>query len=363
MDFNTNGSEESELYHAQIHLYKHVYNFVSSMALKSAMELGIADAIHNHGKPMTLSELASSLKLHTSKVNILYRFLRLLTHNGFFAKTTLKSNEAEEEETAYILTPSSKLLITGKPTCLSSLVKGALHPSSLDMWSVSEKWFHEDKEQTLFECATGESYWDFLNKDSESDTLSMFQDAMAADSRFFKLALQENKHVFEGLESLVDVAGGTGGVAKLIHEAFPHIKCTVFDQPQVVGNLTGNENLKFVGGDMFKSVPSADAVLLKWVLHDWNDELSLKILKNSKEAISHKGKEGKVIIIDISIDEKSDDHGLTELQLEYDLVMLTMFLGKERTKKEWEKLIYDAGFSSYKITPICGFKSLIEVYP
>lgn len=263
MDFSTNGSEESELYHAQIHLYKHVYNFVSSMALKSAMELGIADAIHNHGKPMTLPELASSLKLHPSKVNILYRFLRLLTHNGFFAKTTLKSNEAEEEETAYILTPSSKLLITGKSTCLSSLVKGALHPSSLDMWSVSEKWFHEDKGQTLFECATGESYWDFLNKDSESDTLNMFQDAMSADSRLFKLALEENKHVFEGLESLVDVAGGTGGVAKLIHEAFPYIKCTVFDQPQVVGKLTGNENLNFVGGDMFKSVPSADAVLLK----------------------------------------------------------------------------------------------------
>ncbi|CAL5213278.1 unnamed protein product [Lathyrus oleraceus] len=360
MDFSTNGSEESELYHAQIHLYKHIYNFVSSMALKSAVELGIADAIHNHGKPMTLPELASSLKLHPSKVNILYRFLRLLTYNGFFAKTTVKSN-GEEEETAYVLTPSSKLLVSGKSTCLSSVVKGALHPISLDLWGVSKKWFHEDKEQTLFECATGENYWDFLNKDS--DYLSIFQDAMAADSRLFKLAIQENKHVFEGLESLVDVAGGTGGVAKLIHEAFPHIKCTVFDQPQVVGNLTGNENLNFVSGDMFKSVPSADAVLLKWVLHDWNDELSLKILKKSKEAISHKGKDGKVIIIDISIDDNSDDHGLTELQLEYDVVMLTMFLGKERTKKEWEKLIYDAGFSRYKITPICGFKSLIEVYP
>ncbi|PNX98923.1 isoflavone 7-O-methyltransferase-like protein [Trifolium pratense] len=358
MDFSANGSEETELYHAQIHLYKHVYNFVSAMALKSAAELGIADAIHNHGKPMTLTELASSLKLHPSKVNILYRFLSLLTHNGFFVKS---KGEEEEEEIAYALTPSSKLLISGKSTCLSALVTGALHPNSIDMWSSTEKWFNEDKEQTLFECAKGENYWDFLNKDS--DRLSMFQDAMTADSRMFKLALKENKHVFEGLESLVDVAGGTGTVTKLIHEAFPNIKCTVFDQPQVVGNLTGNENLNFVGGDMFKSIPPADAVLLKWVLHDWNDELSLKILKNSKEAISHKGKDGKVIIIDISIDETSDDHGLTELQLEYDLVMLTMFLGKERTKTEWDKLIHDAGFSSYKIIPISGFKSLIEVYP
>lgn len=97
---------------------------------------------------------------------------------------------------------------------------------------------------------------------------------------------------------------------------------------------------------------------------DWNDELSLKILKNCKEAISGKGKEGKVIIIDISIDEASGDHELTGLHLDYDLVMLTLLNGKERGKKEWEKLIFEAGFSSYKITPIRGsFKSLIEVYP
>ncbi|RHN59553.1 Isoflavone 4'-O-methyltransferase [Medicago truncatula] len=44
-------------------------------------------------------------------------------------------------------------------------------------------------------------------------------------------------------------------------------------------------------------------------------------------------------------------------------MMMTLLNGKEREKKEWEKLIFDAGFSSYKITPICGFKSIIEVYP
>ncbi|KAL5186793.1 Isoflavone 4'-O-methyltransferase [Glycine soja] len=68
----------------------------------------------------------------------------------------------------------------------------------------------------------------------------------------------------------------------------------------------------------------------KWVLHDWKDELSMKILKNCKEAISGKEKEGKVIIIDITIDEVGDDREMTELKLDYNLVMLTMFNGKER---------------------------------
>ncbi|XP_057417527.1 isoflavone 4'-O-methyltransferase-like [Lotus japonicus] len=363
MDFSTS-NEESELSQAQTELYKHVYNFVGSMALKSAMELGIADAIHSHGKPITLLELATVLNLHPSKIGVLHRLLRLLTHNGLFARTTVPGIEGAEEETAYGLTPPSKLLVKSNSTCLAPIVKGALHSSSLDMWGSSKKWLTEDKEDlTLFESATGESFWEFLNKETESDTLSMFQEAMAADSNMFKLALKEGMHVFEGLTSLVDVAGGRGGISKLIHEAFPDIKCTVFDQPQVVASLSGDENLNFVAGDMFMSIPPADAVLLKWVLHDWNDEQSLKILKNCKEAISGRGKDGKVIIIEILIDETSDDRELTELKLKYDLVLLSMFNGKEREKKEWEELIYGAGFSSYKITPICGIKSLIEVFP
>ncbi|GAU37950.1 hypothetical protein TSUD_269650 [Trifolium subterraneum] len=336
------------------------------MALKSAVELGVIDVIHKHGKPMTLSELVSSLKLHPSKVSVFYRFLRLLTHNGFFAKTTVlkaKEDEEVEEETTYALTPPSMLLINGESPCFTTLFNVILHPSAMDMWHSSKKWFGEEKELGLYESATGETFFDFLNKDSETYILSMFQGFMAADSQMMKFALKDCNHVFEGLESLVDVAGGTGVVSKLILEAFPNIKCTVLDQPQVVANLSGTQNLNFVCGDMFKFIPPADAVLLKWVLHDWNDELCLKILKNCKEAISGKGKKGKIIIIDISIDETSEDRELTELQLHFDLVMMTLHNGKERNKKEWIKLIYDAGFTNYNITPICGFKSLIEVYP
>uniref|UniRef100_A0A0R0GE42 O-methyltransferase C-terminal domain-containing protein n=1 Tax=Glycine max TaxID=3847 RepID=A0A0R0GE42_SOYBN len=85
------------------------------------------------------------------------------------------------------------------------------------------------------------------------------------------------------------------------------------------------------------------SIVLQWVLHDWNDELSVKILKNCKKSYFGKGKEGKVIIIDIAIDEIGDDREMTELKLDYDLVMLTMFNGK--------LFLY------------VDSKSLIEVYP
>ena len=76
-----------------------------------------------------------------------------------------------------------------------------------------------------------------------------------------------------------------------------------------------------------------------------------------------KGKEGKVIIIDmVREDEKRDDESV-ETQLFFDMLMMVLVTGKERNEKEWAKLIFSAGFSDYKITPVLGLRSLIEIYP
>lgn len=93
--------------------------------------------------------------------------------------------------------------------------------------------------------------------------MKSFNEAMESDSNVVKLGLRDSKNVFEGLDSLVDVAGGTGNTCKIICEAFPQLKCIVLDLPQVVTGLTGTNNLSFVGGNMFESIPKADAVLLK----------------------------------------------------------------------------------------------------
>jgi len=103
--------------------------------------------------------------------------------------------------------------------------------------------------------------------------------------------------------------------------------------------------------------------MLQLVLHAYSDEESIKVLKKCKEAISKKGKEGKVIIIDIVVGEKNENHVLTEAKLFYDMLMMVVVTGREREEKEWEKLFLEAGFSHYKITNIFGLRSLIEVYP
>lgn len=89
----------------------------------------------------------------------------------------------------------------------------------------------------------------------------------------------------------------------------------------------------------------------------------MKILQRCKEAITRNNKKGKVIIIDMMIESQKGDEESTETQLFFDMLMMVLVSGKERNKKEWAKLFFDAGFSDYKITPVLGLRSLIEVYP
>lgn len=89
----------------------------------------------------------------------------------------------------------------------------------------------------------------------------------------------------------------------------------------------------------------------------------MKTLKKCREAIASKADGGKVIIIDIVINEKKDEHELTEAKLFFDMLMMVVVTGRERTEKEWESLFLEAGFSHYKITPLFGLRSLIEVFP
>ncbi|PHU14640.1 hypothetical protein BC332_15845 [Capsicum chinense] len=122
----------------------------------------------------------------------------------------------------------------------------------------------------------------------------MESDALLVES----IMIEHWKRVFEGLKSLVDVGGGNGVMTKAIANAFLQINCTIFELPHVIEGVEGCKNLAYVGGDMFKSIPYANAILLK-----------------------------------------------------------------ERNEQEWTKLFSDAGFSDYKIVPILGLRSVIEVNP
>ncbi|KAL7143623.1 hypothetical protein ABFS83_08G204700 [Erythranthe nasuta] len=346
-----------QLVHAQAHIWNHTFTFINSVSLKSAIQLRIPDIIHNHGKPMKLSELVDSLPIHKSKSHYIYRLMRLLVHSEFFIKVDI--SDSEEQEERYWLTPASRLLLQDAHLTVAPLVLLILDPILTKPWEYTSEWLSNDHLPSAFETANdGTNFWEVAGR--EAKVSNLFNEAMSSDTRLVaRVLINDCKHVFEGIESLVDVGGNTGTFAKAILDAFPNIKCLVLDLPHNLVGLEVRKNLTFVGGDMFEVIPRGDAILLKWILHDWNDEDCVKILKKCKDAIS----EGKVIIIDIVMNIYEGADKAMEDQLFLDMAMMAYLNGKERNEKEWAKLFFDAGFTSYKITPAFGVRSLIEVYP
>ncbi|CAI8585947.1 unnamed protein product [Vicia faba] len=245
---------------------------------------------------------------------------------------------------------------------VTPFVQAMLDPVLTNPFHQLSTWF-KNEDPTTFETTHGRVLWDYTARDPKFNNL--FNESMASDARFVtNLLLEKGREVFDKLESLVDVGGGTGTMAKALANSFPELECIVFDLPHVVDGLQGSDNLNYVGGNMFQEIPPADAILLKWILHDWNDEECVKILKKCKESLKKKGKEGKVIIIEMVLDnEKKNINESVETQLLFDMFMMVLLTGKERNKREWIKLITSAGFSDFKITPILGLRSVIEIYP
>ncbi|XP_060960307.1 probable O-methyltransferase 3 [Cannabis sativa] len=363
VDLVVNEDNNTKLLRAQAHIWNHIFNFINSMSLKCAVELGIPDIINNHGKPMTISQLTLALPINKNKFQCLYRLMRLLTHSGFFALEKAKI-EGEEEEECYVITEASKLLLKDNPMSVTPFLLLVLNPVLTKSFDVLNTWFQND-DSTPFVTTNRMAIWDYCSH--EPKLAQSFNEAMASDARLVtSVLIKKCKGVFEEVDSLVDVGGGTGTVAKFIATTFPQIQCSVLDLPHVVAGLQGEKNLNFIDGDMFVEVPTAQVVLLKWILHDWSDENSIKILKKCKEAITRSEKKiGKVVVIDMIIENEKDeiDDESYETQLFMDMALLTLFSGQERNEKELSKLFKDAGFSHYKITPILGLRSLIEIYP
>ncbi|XP_020223920.1 probable O-methyltransferase 3 [Cajanus cajan] len=358
MEFD-NENHSAKLLRAQIHIFNQTFGFINSMSLKCAMDLCIPDIINKYGQPMPLSQLIASLPIHPSKTSFIYRLMRILTHNGFFSQHNVIENELE---VSYALTDTSRLLLKDHPFSMAPLSQVILDPILINPWLQFSTWF-TNKDPTPFHTQNGMTFWDCASREPKLNHL--FNDGMTYDTQLISsVVIEKCKGVFEGLESLVDVGGGTGTMAKAIAKSFPQLKCIVLDLPHVVDGLQGTENIKYVEGDMFEAIPSTDSVMLKCIMHNWSDEECLKILKRCKEAIGGKEK-GKVIIVDVVIgnDEKGDSKLLDQTKLFYDMEMMVLVTGKERDEKEWAKLFFSAGFSNYKITPVLGLRSLIEVYP
>lgn len=160
---------------------------------------------------------------------------------------------------------------------------------------------------------------------------------------------------------IVDVGGADGAFLCALLEDDPTPDGIVFDLPHALPGARAHaerlglaDRVRTVGGDFFESVPPADLHLLKFILHDWDDEACVRILDNCRAALRPGG---RIAVVEMVIGEVGDP-GIAPLM---DMNMLAMSSGgRERSLDEFAALLDSAGLRISATTRLQEPYHLIE---
>jgi len=307
-----------------------------------AAKLGIADLIKDESR--TADELAAATSAHGPS---LFRVLRALASVGVIT---------QDSDNRFGATPLSQTLCTGVPGSIRAFAMTELGEEHYPAWG--ELLYSVRTGGIAFDKAFGEPVWEFFAKNAENARI--FNDAMSAMTAMANEAVH-SVYQFAGIGTIVDVGGGHGGLITSILKKNPGMRGILFDSPQVIeGAKTAvqesgvGDRCELVAGDFFKSVPEGgDAIVMKWIIHDWNDEQSVAIMKNCHRALPANG---KLVLIEAVVPATSEPHFSKFI----DLNMLVITGGRERTEEEFRKLYEAAGFRLTRIVPTESPFSVIE---
>ncbi|AET00984.2 putative caffeate O-methyltransferase [Medicago truncatula] len=326
------------------------------MVLKSALELGIIEIIAKAGPNAHLSSSNIASQIPSIKnpdaPSMLDRLLRLLASYKILT-CSIQHQDGDSIERLYGLHPLAKYFVNNQDgvSMISSFLMQ--HDKVL-----KDMWYHltdSIQEGGLpFYNAYGMTSFEFHSTDQRSNKI--FNKGMSDYSSIIMNKVLETYSGFEGLGSIVDVGGGIGTVTNMIVSKYPNIKAINFDLPHVINEAPSYPGVEHVGGDMFVSVPKADAIFMKWICHDWNDEQCLKFLKNCYDSLPATG---KVIAVECIIPIIPDSNLASKSVFQMDAIILCHSSGgKERTEKEFEALAKGAGFEGFQIA-CCAFNMYV----
>ena len=160
---------------------------------------------------------------------------------------------------------------------------------------------------------------------------------------------------FGRFRTIVDVGGGDGTFLAALRAEHPSVRGIVFDQPHVVAGVDLGDGIEVVAGSFFDSVPEGgDAYVLKWILHDWEDEEALAILRTVRRAGG-----GALLVIERLIEPPNEGADAKLI----DVLMLVGPGGRERTLDEYRALFEAAGYSLVGATATAGELHVLEGEP
>ena len=312
-----------------------------SQAIYAASQFGIADHLKDGSR--SVEDLAEAT---STNPDALFRLLRALASVGIFA---------EGEARQFSLTPLAEPLqsdVAGSKRALA-LMSG---DEQFRAWAEID--YSIQTGGTAFEKVFGKPIFDYLG--DHPDKALIFDAAMVGIHGRESNAVLD-AYDFSGIGIVADIGGGNGSQMIDLLTKHTEMKGILFDLPHVIERAKDriesaglSDRCELIGGSFFDAVPQgADAYMMRHIIHDWDDEKSLTILRNCHRAMSP---DSKLLVVESVIPPGNEPFGGKFL----DLVMLLIPGGKERTEDEYRKLFGEAGFELTRVVPTGTEVGIIE---
>lgn len=299
--------------------------FQVSQALYVLATLGIPDLLADGAR--TSDELADAAGADR---DALRRLLRALAQAGVLSVG---------EDGRFALTELGSRLRTDVPGSLHALAAHLGRPYHWNAWSELLETVRTG--EPGFPRLHGRSAWEY--RASHPEESELFDAWMTAQTRLVDAAILDG-YDFGRFPHVVDVGGGRGAFLRALLERHPGTRATLFDQEHVVAGI---DDLETVAGSFFDSVPAGgDAYVLKSIVHDWDDEHAVAILRTCAAALAG---DARLLVVERDLDRDPVAPWM-------DLQMLVMLGGRERTVAEYAALFEAAGLRDAGTTPVgAGF--------
>jgi O-methyltransferase domain/Dimerisation domain len=275
------------------HIMQVGMGFWASKALLSAVELELFTKLGSDG--MTGPQIAKALELHARAIPDFPDALVALE---------LLDREGEGNDALYRNTHATAAFLDKTSP---AYIGGILEMSNARLyrfWGDLTEALQNGKPQNEIKH-TGRPVFDELY--SDPDRLEQFMNAMAGISLGPFNALAD-KFDFSGYKTLCDVGGATGQLSIIVAGHHPHMRCTSFDLPVVepiarrtIEAAGLSERVSAVGGDFFADpLPKADVITMGLILHDWNLERKMQLIRAAYAALPEGG---AFIVVENLIDD------------------------------------------------------------
>ncbi|MBL0137191.1 MAG: methyltransferase [Bacteroidetes bacterium] len=307
-----------------------ITGFWTSCCIYNAAKLNVADLLHKDA--MSCEQLAESTRTNASS---LYRMMRALASVGIFS---------ENEKGEFANTTLSETLRSDLPGSMKAMAIAQLG----DHYPAWGNLLYSLKTgNTAFEKVEGMNVWKYYETHPEEGL--NFMKAMTGSTN---AAIQNviPMYDFSSAKTIVDIGGGNGVFLMAILDKAPQATGIVFDEEYVVDETIKtieergfSKKCSVSAGNFFEAVTEgADIYLMKHVLHDWNDEQSVQILRNCSEAM-HSG--SKMLVIEAVIPTGNTRHPGKFM----DINMMAMTGGKERTEAEYASIFEQSGLKLARV--------------